>query len=188
MPPSTTSTRSSMAFGTRPQSIHSPHASLIGMPSNNTAVRPSSTPRIETICAVPPTRLLVRGSSTAGISRRRSCDSRAGLCRTCSGVSTLTVDATLLASTDVRVAETMTLGEQQRAFLEREVERRRASGRDGDRAAVGLRPIAEAYTVYVPAGTSRRMYVAASFGDRHALRRDDGDARAHDRSVRLARW
>ena len=38
-------------FGARSQSIHSPHASFKGIPSSRTAVRPSSTPRIEVICA-----------------------------------------------------------------------------------------------------------------------------------------
>ena len=147
-----------MALGTRPQSIHSPHASFTGTPSNNTPVRPSSTPRIETICAVPPTRLLVRGSSTAGISRRRSCDSRAGLCRTCSGVRTLTVDATLLASSAVRVADTMTLERSRDPSL-----RAMSSVADAPTLTVtelesGARPIALARTVYFPAGTSRRMY------------------------------
>jgi len=109
VPPSTTSTRSSRNFGTRPQSIHSPHASFTGMPSNSTAVRPSSTPRMDTICAVPPTRLLVRGSSTPGISRSRSCDSRAGLVSMCWGVSTFTVVATWRASSAVCVAVVTTL-------------------------------------------------------------------------------
>ena len=98
---------------------------------------------------------------------------------------TFTVDATLLGIIPRARRRDDDAGQHQRAVLERDVERRRAAGSDRDRTAVGL-AANPARRDHVAAGRQIAQRVgAALIGDRHALRREDGHARAHDRGVRL---
>jgi hypothetical protein len=125
------------------------------MPSTRTAVRPSSTPRTDTICAVPPTLLLVRGISMPGISRSMSCTPRAGDARTCSGDRKLTVAATLLASIGAVVPETSTADSISDPGVSVKSSACAAPPVIVTLRCSGSRPIADTRTSYVPSGRPR---------------------------------